>query len=70
MILARICAGLEFFGIEIDEKCNSAGAILVSSGRVTVLVIHTDKELMIAKSVCHTPGLQIDREIIHENDRV
>jgi acetate kinase len=69
VIRSRICAGLEFLGIKIDEQRNSAGVISALSGRVTVRVMHTDEELMIAKSVCHTLGFQIDKEAINDNDQ-
>ena len=50
----RICEGLKFLGIELDEKLNLANgkAISAASGRVKVFVIHTDEERMIAKTVC------------------
>ncbi len=53
VIRARICDGLGFLGIEIDEKPNAAnaGVISASGGRVAVRVIHTDEEGMIAKTV-------------------
>src|SRR5512143_1684921 len=53
-VRARICDGLGFLGIELDEKQNAAGAALISmqGSRVAVRVIHTDEELMIAKTVC------------------
>jgi len=52
-IRQRICDGLGFLGIEIDRKRNrkNAGLISPDSGRVRVRVIHTDEELMIARSV-------------------
>lgn len=52
-IRARICDGLEFLGVEIDEPSNTENAGLISptSGRVAVRVMHTDEELMIARSV-------------------
>ena len=54
VVRARICEGLEFLGIELDEKQNAANPDLISTGasRVYVRVIRTDEELMIAKSVC------------------
>jgi acetate kinase len=54
-VRARICSGLEFLGIEIDEHSNvqNTGVISTESGRVTVRVMHTDEELMIATYVCH-----------------
>jgi acetate kinase len=53
VIRQRICEGLGFLGIEIDHSSNAKNAPLISpgSGRVTVRIIHTDEELMIAKSV-------------------
>jgi len=50
-VRARICDGLEFLGVELDERQNAANADVISCGRVTVRVIHTDEELMIAKTV-------------------
>jgi acetate kinase len=49
----RICQGLGFLGIELDPDRNAQAAPLISTdtGRVKVRVIHTDEELMIAKSV-------------------
>lgn len=58
-VRARICAGLEFLGIEIEEQQNAAnaGVISAAAGRVAVRVIHTDEELTIARSVCKIIGL-------------
>jgi len=55
VIRARVCDGLTFLGIEIDETRNviNAGVISAETGRVAVRVIHTDEEVMIAKSVCY-----------------
>ena len=54
-IRARICEGLGIFGIELNKARNAAGAPLISAeaGRVTVRVIHTDEELVIARAVTH-----------------
>ncbi len=62
-IRARICAGLEFLGITIDERRNTAndGLISATSGRVAVRVIHTDEEQMIARMVCRILHLDEDR---------
>jgi len=48
----RICDGLGFLGIELDQECNAKSAPLISSqgGQVKVRVIRTDEELMIARS--------------------
>lgn len=52
-IRAKICEDLQFLGIEIDPDKNTRNELLVSlpDGRVSVHVIHTDEELMIAKKV-------------------
>ncbi len=53
VVRARICEGLAFLGIELDGSRNgeSAGVISTDSSRVTVRVIATDEELMIARWV-------------------
>ncbi len=52
-VRARICEGLDFLGIEMNESRNAETAGLISSdkSKVTVRVIKTDEELMIAKTV-------------------
>jgi acetate kinase len=52
-IRAKISTGLGFLGIDIDTELNAghAGVISKSKGQVIVRVIHTDEEIMIAKSV-------------------
>ena len=52
-VRARICEGLGFLGIELDAGRNAAGAELISTAasRVSVRVMRTDEELMIARSV-------------------
>jgi acetate kinase len=52
-VRARICEGLGFLGIEIDEKRNAATEDVISTdgSRATVRVIRTDEDLMIARSV-------------------
>jgi acetate kinase len=59
IVRARICDGLGFLGIELEEKRNAAneGVISIDAGRVKVRVIRTDEELMIAETVCDTLGL-------------
>ncbi len=63
-VRARICEGLGFLGIEIEEKRNAANEAMISAaaGRVAVRVIHTDEELMIAKLVCRVLGLGCNKE--------
>ena len=48
----RICDGLEFLGIAVDEHRNAANAPVISTadGRVAVRVIRTDEELLIARA--------------------
>ncbi|MGV8713473.1 MAG: acetate/propionate family kinase [Nitrosomonas sp.] len=57
-VRSRICAGLGFLGIELDEIRNADHAQVISTdtSRVAVRVIRTDEELMIARSVCHVLG--------------
>ena len=64
VVRARICAGLEFLGIEIEEESNAQNADVISTetGRVAVRIMHTDEELMIAKSVCGILGLPNQKE--------
>jgi acetate kinase len=53
LIRERICDGLGFLGIELNQKRNAKNAALISpdAGHVKVRVIHTNEELMIARSV-------------------
>ena len=57
-VRARICDGLGFLGIELDEQRNAANAArdFRDAGRVAVRVIRTDEERMIARSVCRVLG--------------
>ena len=59
VVRARICDGLGFLGIELEEKQNTAneGVISANGCRIAVRVIHTDEEWMIANTVCHVLGL-------------
>ncbi len=52
-VRARICHGLTFLGIDLDEKRNADNANVISTdtSRVTVRVIPTDEEKMIAQTV-------------------
>jgi acetate kinase len=70
-VRARICGGLEFLGIELEEKQNVANADVISANasRVAVRVIHTDEECMIANTVCRVLGLIIEKEHNHENKK-
>jgi acetate kinase len=58
-IRSRICEGLAFLGIELDEERNRTHAAVVSPahGPVAVRVIPTNEEAVIARSVVRTLGL-------------
>jgi acetate kinase len=58
-IRARICDGLGFLGITLDKTGNkqTTGVISTDSSRVTVRVIRTNEERMIAKTACRVLGL-------------
>ena len=62
IVRARICRGLEFLGIELDEKRNAGNDALISAdtGKVAVRVMHTDEEWMVAKIVS---GMIVDKGI-------
>ena len=53
LVRSRVCNGLGFLGIDLDEKQNVAneGVISTIASRVTVRVIRTNEELMIARLV-------------------
>ncbi len=53
LIRERICDGLGFLGIELNPQRNAENEALISKddARVSVRVIRTDEEFMIAKSV-------------------
>lgn len=53
VIRARCCEGLDFLGIELDDKRNECNRDVISTiaSQVAVRVIPTDEEVMIAKSV-------------------
>jgi acetate kinase len=65
-IRARICEGLGFLGIELNETRNAENAAVISmpTSRVTVRIIRTDEELTIARSTCRLLGLDaVDKKI-------
>ena len=59
IIRARICDGLKFIGIELEEQQNAVNADVISkaNSRVVVRVMRTDEELVIARSVCQVLGI-------------
>lgn len=54
VVRTRICDGLGFLGLILDDPRNAANDGVISTGAssVTVRVIHTDEERMIAGMVC------------------
>jgi acetate kinase len=68
VIRAKICEGMGYLGIELDEKNNTANESLISTvdSRVSVRVIKTDEACMIAKTVCQVLRLPCDGECRHD----
>jgi acetate kinase len=60
-IRARVCEGLEYLGINIDEtrNLNADNVISADSSRVNVRIIHTDESVTIVRSV-----LQLIKEAV------
>ena len=60
VVRARVCEGLGFLGIELDQERNAgnSGVISTETSRVDVRVIPTDEESMIARTVCRVLGLR------------
>jgi len=56
VVRTLICEGLGFLGLELNESANAKTAAIISDpkSRVTVRVIPTNEELMIARSVSRT----------------
>jgi acetate kinase len=59
-----VCEGLGHLGIALSEARNADHASVISgdSSPTTVRVIHTDEELMIARSVSRVLGLEVASE--------
>jgi acetate kinase len=59
----RICAGLDFLGIEIDPAANRSNAPVISSARthVKIKVIKTDEDIVIAQHVLAIVGKPVSR---------
>ncbi|MGQ0667806.1 MAG: acetate/propionate family kinase [Nitrospiraceae bacterium] len=53
VVRSRICEGLDFLGVVVDDACNRAGGPIISvpGTEATVRVMHTDEESEIARSV-------------------
>jgi acetate kinase len=64
LIRSRICAGLDCFGLKLDDALNSQSAALISteSSRVMVRVIPTDEEIMIARLSLRVLGRDAKQE--------
>ncbi len=62
VIRSRVCDGLDFLGLELDQSQNSANAHVISSSHsgVIVRVIHTDESQMIARSVCRALDIPVN----------
>ena len=63
VVRARMCEGMEYLGIRLDQARNEAHAAVISSpeSRVTVRVIPTDEESQIAQSVSRLLALNDSR---------
>lgn len=63
VIRERICTGLGFLGLALDRTRNARNAPVISKegSRVSVRVIRTDEELMIARATVRV--LQLDRDV-------
>ena len=59
VVRARICDRLQFLGLKLDQKQNKHSAPIISttSSKVTVRVIRTDEEIMLARYVARVLGL-------------
>ena len=66
LVRARICSGLEFLGVELDELRNTRTESVISTdaSRATVRVIRTDEEVMISESVYRILGLDANTKEI------
>jgi acetate kinase len=63
VVRARICEGLDFFGIKLDKAKNAKNAakISINASRITVRVIRTDEELIIARSILRSCTKTVDQ---------
>jgi acetate kinase len=64
LVRARICDGLGFLGVALHTGRNAKNAAVISTaaGRVKVRIIHTNEELMIARSVSRALRIGMGRE--------
>ena len=70
LIRERICAGLGFLGIKLDQRRNRHNAARISKNEsaVTVRVIRTDEELMIARSVSRALKIESREKVLNHAD--
>lgn len=63
-IRARICSGFQFLGVEIDVKENKKNELTISknTSKISVRVIKTNEERMIAKMVCEVLNYSIKKK--------
>ena len=52
-VRSGVCNQMDWIGLSIDEEQNKANATCISNGKVPVLVIRTDEERVIARSVAN-----------------
>jgi acetate kinase len=60
VVRRRICDGLQCIGIELDDALNDRHAACISTGRVTVRVIRTDEESVIAELTARCVGISTE----------
>jgi len=67
-IRMRICAGLEYLGVDIDHSRNEKHEAVISApgAAVTLRVIHTDEESVIAGATAKVLGLKPSQEFKHD----
>lgn len=60
-VRARVCEGFDWLGVELDAAANQAvaGEAEIGAGRVSVLVVPTDEELMIARHTLRVLGAAV-----------
>jgi acetate kinase len=71
-IRRRICEGLGFLGIALNESRNANSSLLISTDRspVKIRVIRTDEEVMIARSVSRVLNLGSSSDLSRERQHV
>jgi acetate kinase len=51
LVRRKVCEGMEWLGIAIDETANARNALELGTGKTRVMVIPTDEERVIARAV-------------------